>query len=233
MRINKYLASAGLGSRRKVEELVNLGKIKVNGEIVYNLATEVSEDAVVEYNGKKIGLEEQKIYIMLNKPKCYITSAKDEKERRTVLDLVKGVKARIYPVGRLDFNTEGLLILTNDGDFTNNIIHPSKHISKTYEVITKIKPTRSGLTELRKGIIIDGIKTIPAIVENPKVVENGFLTVITIFEGRNHQVKNMFSAIGCKVYDLKRVAIGRLELGDLPKGKFRSLDKSDLEKIFK
>jgi len=232
MRINKYLASAGLGSRRKVEELVNLGKIKVNGQIIYNLATEITENDVVEYMGKRISLEEKKIYIMLNKPKCYVTTVSDEKQRRTVLDLTKDIKERIFPVGRLDFNTEGLLILTNDGDFTNSIIHPSKHVSKTYEVITKIKPTRAGLAELRKGIILDGIKTIPAIVENSQVVENGFLTRITIFEGRNHQVRNMFSAIGCKVYDLKRIAIGKLELGDLPKGKYRILTKKDLEKIF-
>lgn len=233
MRINKYLASAGLGSRRKVEELVNLGKIKVNGEIIYNLATEVAENDVIEYMGNRVRLEDKKIYIMLNKPKCYVTTVSDEKQRRTVLDLTKGIKERIFPVGRLDFNTEGLLILTNDGDFTNSIIHPSKHVSKTYEAITKVKPTRAGLAELRKGIILDGIKTIPAIVENPKIVENGYLTKITIFEGRNHQVRNMFSAIGCKVYDLKRIAIGKLELGDLQKGKYKILTKNDLEKIFK
>ena len=137
MRINKYLASCGICSRRKAEELIKSGKITINGNVVTDLSTIIKDNDIVAYNGKKVSLEQNKVYIMLNKPKCYICSLKDEKDRLTVLKLTKGVKERIFPIGRLDYNTEGLLLLTNDGDFANSIIHPSKHIEKTYEVKTK------------------------------------------------------------------------------------------------
>ena len=232
MRINKFLASAGIGSRRKVEELVTNGLITVNGEVVTNLVTDISENDMVEFKGKRVSLAENKVYFMLNKPKCYITSVSDEKGRKTVLNLMKGVKERVFPVGRLDYNTEGLLLLTNDGDFANSIIHPSKHISKTYEVFTRVKPTSSGLNQLKKGVNIDGVAYMPAILGQTVKYNDGFLTTITIFEGKNHQVKNMFSYIGAKVYDLKRIKIGELTLGDLQNGKFRKLDDNELKKIF-
>ncbi len=232
MRINKFLASAGIGSRRKVEELITNGLITINGEVVSNLATDVLETDTVEYKGKKVVLNENRVYFILNKPKCYITSVSDEKGRKTVLNLMKGVKERIFPVGRLDYNTEGLLILTNDGDFANSIIHPSKHISKTYEVFTRVKPTSSGLNQLKKGVCIDGIQYMPAVVGSTVKFNDGFLTTITIFEGKNHEVRNMFSYINAKVYDLKRIKIGELTLGDLQSGKFRKLDKNELNKIY-
>ena len=233
MRLDKFLSNAGVGSRSQVKILIKKGQVCVNDVKARSGDDIIDENAdVVMCQGKRISLEKYR-YFMLNKPAGVVSATEDNLDK-TVLDCLSKEDARdMFPVGRLDKDTTGLMLLTNDGEFTNSIIHPSKHVSKTYEVVTKIKPSRAGLAELRKGIVLDGIKTIPAIVENPKIIENGFLTKITIFEGRNHQVKNMFSAIGCKVYDLKRIAIGKLELGDLPKGKYKILTKKDLEKIFK
>jgi len=232
MRINKYLASCELGSRRKVEEYVLQGLVSVNGTIVKDLSLDIKDSDVVFFKGKKINPVTNKVYLMLNKPKCYITSLKDEKDRRVVTDLIKGCKEKVFPVGRLDYNTEGLLILTNDGDFANNIIHPSKHISKTYEVKLKYLPTQKQIKELQRGIVIDGIRTLPAKVEIVEKDNDYYILHITIYEGRNREVRKMFEALNLKIYNLKRLSIGLLELGNLEMGKFRYLDKHDIEKIF-
>ena len=162
MRINKYLATAGIGSRRKVEEYICGCCISINGETCTTLSTDVKDGDIVCYCGKKVTTELKKVYIALNKPKCYITSMKDDKDRKIVLDLLKDCKFRVFPVGRLDYNTQGLLLLTNDGDWANEITHPSKHIAKTYEVKTKYQLTNKQLNLIRNGIVIDGIKTLPA-----------------------------------------------------------------------
>lgn len=232
MRINKYLASAEIGSRRKVEEYILNGKVAVNGKIVTNLATDITDKDIVTYNGNQIQIQNKKVYIVLNKPKCYITSVSDEKDRKVVLDLVKSCKEKVFPVGRLDYNTEGLLLLTNDGDWANKIIHPSKHISKTYEVKLKYLPTNKQLNALRTGIIIDGEKTLPAKVE---VVDNDqeyYVVHITIIQGRNRQVRKMFESLKLKIYNLKRISIGGLSLGNLEMGKFKYLTQEEKELIF-
>ena len=163
MRINKYLASCGICSRRNAEELIISGKIMINGKVVTDLSTIVSDNDVVMYNGKKVSLELNKVYLMLNKPKCYICSLKDEKDRLTVLKLTKGIKERIFPIGRLDYNTEGLLLLTNDGDFANQVIHPRHHIAKTYNLTINGILNKEQLRMIETGIVLDdGIKTLPA-----------------------------------------------------------------------
>ena len=234
MRINKFLASCGICSRRKAEELILAKKVTINGNVVVDLATDVLEDDVVTCNGKKVSLVQNKVYIMLNKPKCYICSLKDEKDRQTVLKLTKGIKERIFPIGRLDFNTEGLLLLTNDGDFANSIIHPSKHIEKTYEVKTKYPLTNKELASIRKGIVYNGEAYLPAKVKNSyRADDDMYITLITITEGKNHEVRNIFASLNHKVYNLKRLKIGALELGDLPMGKYKLLSNTDLDKIFR
>lgn len=232
MRINKYLASCGLGSRRKVEEFVCKGQIKVNEQVVYDLSFDVKEQDVVKYNNKIISLVEDKIYLMLNKPKCYITSTKDEKGRKVVLDLVKSYKSKVFPVGRLDYNTQGLLLLTNDGDFANKVIHPSNHISKVYEVTTKYMLTNKQMNNIRNGIIIDGRRTLPAKVEFVKNDELYYYWNITIFEGRNREIRKMFEFLGLKIYSLKRLQIGSLFLGDLKEGDYKILNNKEIEKVF-
>lgn len=232
MRINKFLATCGLGSRRNVEQLVIDKKIKVNGKVVTDLSTDILDADIVEYNGKIVKPESEKVYIMLNKPKCYITSLKDEKDRRIVTDLLKGCKYKVFPVGRLDFNTQGLLLLTNDGDWANRITHPSCHIPKTYEVKTKYPLTNKQMREIRNGILIDDRKTLPAKVEMMGLEEDFYITNVTIFEGRNREVRKMFEYLGLKIYALKRISIGNLTLGNLEEGKFKYLNAKEIEKVF-
>lgn len=232
MRINKYLASCGLGSRRKCENLILDGKIAVDGVITREFSLDIGENARVTYNGKPIKPNDKKVYIMLNKPKCYITSMSDEKDRKIVMDLLKNCKDRVFPVGRLDYNTQGLLLLTNDGDWANEIIHPSKHISKTYEVLLKVQLTNKQMNSIRNGIIIDGKRTLPATVQIVDKREEYFVTYVTIFEGRNREIRKMFEFLGVKIYGLKRLQIGSLELGDLAEGKYRYLDKNEINLVF-
>lgn len=232
MRINRFLASCGIGSRRKVEEYISAGQIKVNGVVITNLATEVTDTDVVEYKGKNIKPVDKKLYIMLNKPKGYICSLSDEKDRPTVVKLIKE-NTRVYPVGRLDYNTEGLLLLTNDGDFANKIMHPSGRIGKTYEVTLKVKPKTEHLDILRRGVELEDGITQPAIIEHPKAKDGLYVLNITIFEGKNREVRRMFKAVGYNVFALKRIKIGKLELGDLPTKSYKLLNDSEINKLFK
>ena len=232
MRINKYLATCGLGSRRGVEELIKKGDISVNGKVVTDLSYDISSTDLVKYKGKPVNLVEDKVYIMLNKPKCYITSTKDEQGRKVVLDLLKGCKYKVFPVGRLDYNTQGLLLLTNDGDWANDIIHPSKHISKTYVVTTKYMLTNKQLNQVRNGIVIDGKRTLPAKIELVDKDDSLFYYHITIYEGRNREIRKMFEFLGLKIYSLQRIQIGLLELGLLEEGKYRYLDKKEIKMVF-
>lgn len=232
MRINKYLAECGLGSRRKVEKFILDGEIKVNDAIVTSLAYDVSSEDIVVFRGNILHNDIKKVYIMLNKPKCYITSLKDEKDRRIVTDLLKGCNEKVFPVGRLDYNTEGLLLLTNDGDWANEIIHPSKNISKTYEVKLKYLPTNKQIRSLENGIVIDDKKTLPAHVEIVGSDHEFFILHITIHEGRNREIRKMFEFLGLKIYNLKRISIGELQLGDLPLGKYKYLNKEEINMVF-
>ena len=233
MRINQYLASCGVASRRKAEEFVKQGLVCINDKVVEELGTVVGEDDVVKLQGKVVKPQENKVCIMLNKPKGYITAVTDDRGRPTVMKLLPKMKERVFPIGRLDFNTEGLLLLTNDGELANNITHPTKHIAKTYEVLLKVKPSTEALQKLRNGVELDGVKTLPALISKPKSADGLFKLEITIHEGKNRQVRRMFESIGVRVFALKRISIGGLKLGDLELKKCKYLSEDEIKTIFR
>lgn len=236
MRLQKFLASSGVASRRKCEELIQAGKVEVNGIIVKELGTKVIPNKdEVKFNGKIIKLEEEKIYILLNKPIGYVTTSKEQFGREKVLDLVK-VNKRIVPVGRLDMYTSGALILTNDGEFVNYLTHPKNEIDKTYNVTLSGIITEGEVEQLRQGVEIDnGYKTKPAKVKILKIdnEKNISRIQIVIHEGKNRQVRKMCEAINKKVLALHRSKIGQIEVKDVKLGTWRYLTKKELELIFK
>lgn len=227
MRINKFLSSCGIDSRRKCEVLVTEGRVKVNGKTVNNLATDIKEDDIVEVDGHYVTLNDRKTYIMLNKPKGCVTTVSDDKGRKTVLDFVK-IKKRVFPVGRLDYDTEGLLILTDDGDLANKIMHPSNSVKKTYSVRIEGEPTESELKRLRSGVEFGGVKYSPAEVIVVETEKGETKLKITVSEGKNHEIKNMMEAIGKTVCFLKRVSIGNLAVGGLKRGEWRYLKEDEI-----
>lgn len=227
-RLNKFIASCGVCSRRKADELIQDGRIKVNGKVVKDLGVKVSLEDKIELDGKTISKEEKKVYLMLNKPVGYVTTASDEKGRKNVLDLILE-DVRVYPIGRLDMYTEGLLLLTNDGDFANKLMHPKFEIDKRYVVTTDTKVTRQMLETLRNGVDIGDYVTREAKVE--KLDEENIS--ITIHEGKNRQVRRMCDAVGIKVLKLKRTNYGPLSLGELPVAKYRHLTDFELYNLNK
>ena len=235
IRLQKYLASAGVASRRKCEELILDGKIEVNGKIITELGTKIDpKKDEVKYNGKIVKSEEEKVYILLNKPIGYVTTAKEQFGRDMVLDLVK-VNKRIVPVGRLDMYTSGALILTNDGEFVNKLTHPSHEIDKTYNVTVKGIVTKEEIENLKKGVLIDDdYITKPAKVKILKIDEEKKISriQITIHEGKNRQVRKMCEAIGKKVLALHRCKIGNIDVKSLKLGEWRYLSKKEVEKFF-
>ncbi|MFC5467815.1 pseudouridine synthase [Cohnella suwonensis] len=232
-RLQKVLANAGVASRRKCEELIASGKVTVNGEVVTELGRKADPavDAIA-VAGKPIK-KETKIYMMFNKPKGVITSVTDPKGRSVVTDYIKDVKERLYPVGRLDYDSEGLLLLTNDGDLAHKLTHPSHHVPKTYHATVERVPHGSALERLKKGIKLDDGMTAPAEVEYHDIDPDGkFATIaITIHEGRNRQVRRMFEAIHHPVTRLKRVSFGGLYLNNLQRGKHRKLTAEEVGKL--
>ncbi|MWV44756.1 pseudouridine synthase [Paenibacillus sp. HJL G12] len=232
-RLQKILAQAGIASRRKCEELILAGKVEVNGETVTALGTKADpETDIITVQGKPIR-NEKKIYIMMNKPKGVITSASDPAGRKIVTDYIKGIKERIYPVGRLDYDTEGLLLLTNDGEFANMLTHPKHHVPKTYLATVEGIPHGSELDKLRAGIKLDDGMTYPAEVEYKDIdtEKNEAVITITIHEGRNRQVRRMFEAISHKVIRLKRISFGDLLLQNLKRGLYRHLSADEVEAL--
>ena len=233
IRLQKYLAEAGIASRRKAEELIQQGKVKVNNVIITELGTKINpEKDKIEYEGKIITREDEKIYILLNKPIGYVTTAKDQFNRDSVLDLVK-VKQRIVPVGRLDMYTSGALILTNDGDFVYQVTHPKHEIEKTYTVTIKGIVTKEEVERLKKGIKIEDYTTRPAKVKILKTEEEKDQSrlEITIHEGKNRQVRKMCEAVGHKVLALHRSKIAGIGVKELPLGKWRYLSKNEINQI--
>ena len=235
MRINKYLAECGLASRRASEQIITAGRVKLNGKIVTDLATDVSEDDFVTVDGKRAQPIHKHIYLMLNKPKGYITSTNDEKGRKTVMDLLdkKFANKRIFPIGRLDYDTEGLLLLTTDGELCNRISHPRNDISKTYVAKIENEVSEEELNKLRGGVILDGVKTKRCRIT---VLEfDGKLTrlEVVISEGRNRQVRRMFESINREVVFLKRVGVGELKLGGLGRGECRELKPNEIDYLKK
>lgn len=230
MRLQKYMALCGVASRRKAEELILEGIVMVNNKVVMELGVVIDPNTdVVKVNDKRIVAESRKIYIMLNKPVGFVTTLKDEKDRKIVTDLIEGVKERIYPVGRLDADTTGLLILTNDGDLAYKLTHPSNEIMKRYIAIVEGVPNRWELEKFRSGLIIDGKPTAEAFIKIAKRYEDESILDIAIHEGRNRQVKKMCEYINHPVKKLKRISIGNLELGGLDLGNWRYLEESEVE----
>ena len=232
MRINKYIASCGVASRRKAEEIILDRRVKVNGEIVSELSFNIDENKdIVEIDGKVISLSENHVYIVLNKPEGYITTVKDQFDRPSVLDLVTDIKERVYPIGRLDYETSGLLILTNAGDLTYKLTHPKHEVDKTYVALVKGQPTYEELKNFRDGLEIEDYKTAPAKIRVVDVNEekNYSKCEIKIHEGRNRQVRKMCKAINHPVLRLRRIAMGEIRLKGLKVGEYRHLTKEEIE----
>lgn len=230
-RLQKYMASCGIASRRKCEELILLGKVKVNGNIIEELGFKVNPfEDIVEYDGRVITKEERKVYIMLNKPEDVITSVKDEKDRKTVIDIVK-VNERIFPIGRLDYDSSGLILLTNDGELYNKIIHPRVELDKKYVAVVKGEVSLDDKEKFESGIDIGGYITAPAKLKMLEYSHRKDLSTIEvcIHEGKNRQIRKMCSAINHEVMSLKRVSIGNIRLGQLKKGEYRYLNDEEMK----
>lgn len=239
-RLQKFLAESGVASRRKSEELILNGKVKVNGITVTELGIKINpENDIVEYNGKVIKKENNKVYILLNKPIGYVTTVKDQFKRDTVMDLVKGVKERVVPVGRLDMYTSGALLLSNDGEFVNKVTHPKHEIEKTYNATVVGKITKEDVEKLTNGVEIEDngeiYKTKNAKVKILKIdeIKNISRVQITIHEGKNREVRKMCEAVGKKVLALHRCKIGNIDVKDLALGKWRYLNKKEIEELLK
>lgn len=231
VRLQKYIAMCGEASRRAAEVLISDGKVTVNGKKIteQGVKVEIGADQVA-VSGKIIKPNNKMYYIMLNKPTGYVSTVKDQFERPTVIDLLGNeLNARVFPVGRLDYETEGLLLMTNDGDFTYRVTHPKHKVDKTYIAVLKGGISIKGLAQLRKGVRLDdGFVTSPAAVEMLDA-DNGHTTIkITIHEGKNRQVRRMFEAVGAKVAELQRISIGNVELGNLPLGRWRHLTSHEV-----
>jgi 23S rRNA pseudouridine2605 synthase len=231
-RLQKVIAEAGIASRRKAEELIKAGKVKVNGKVITELGTKVNSSDKVEVNDRVIE-KENKEYYLLNKPRGVITSTSDEKDRKTVIELIN-TTSRIYPVGRLDYDTTGALLLTNDGEFANIIMHPSNKMEKVY--IAKLEGIIKGeqINRLKNGITLDGKLVKASRVKLKKVdnTTNKSLVEITIHEGLNHQVKRMFESVGYHVEKLTRKQIGFFDIKDLKSGEYRRLTPKEVQKVY-
>lgn len=231
-RLQKVIANSGVCSRRKAEDLILAGKVKVDGKVVTELGLKVSEKSVVEVDGNLISKEEKEYYL-LNKPRGVLTTTNDDKSRKTVIDLIDTDK-RIYPVGRLDYDTTGVLLLTNDGDFANMIMHPKNEIDKVY--VAKVKGIVNGdaVHKLENGVIIDNslVKASRVKVKKIDTKNNHSLVEITIHEGKNHQVKKMFEAVGYLVDKLKRERIAFLTTDNLNSGEYRKLSNKEVSKLY-
>ena len=229
MRINKYIACAGVASRRKADELIANGNVRVNGLVLREPGYDVVEGDIVEVNGRRIETSEKKVYILLNKPTGYVTTVSDDRERDTVMDLVADVDARIFPVGRLDYNTSGMLIMTNDGDFAYKLTHPKHEMPKTYRALVSGVLSDEKCGRLERGVDIGGFRTSPAKVKIVRGLSNATIVDITIHEGKNRQVRKMFRAVGNPVKQLQRIAIGDIRLGRLAEGHYRKLTREEIE----
>lgn len=232
IRIQKIIADCGYCSRRKAEELINQGKVKLNGRPVKPGDKATVRD-IITVNGERIYIPKKKnfVYIVMNKPRGYVTTMNDELGRKCVTELLDGVDERVYPVGRLDRNSEGLLLFTNDGAFANSIMHPAKQISKTYRVTVRPDINDDQLVKLSDGVVIDGRKTLPATVVVKDKEPGRVVLLITIKEGRNRQIRKMCEAVGLEVARLRRISIGPLKLGMLKPGTYRELTAEELRAI--
>ncbi|MBO5882815.1 MAG: rRNA pseudouridine synthase [Clostridia bacterium] len=229
IKLQKFFSDMGIMSRRAAETEISLGKVKVNGEVA-SLGMRISpETDIVEYKGKRIFYQEnEKIYVMLNKPRGYVTTLSDEKGRPTVTSLVKIDGTRLYPIGRLDMDSDGLLLLTNDGELTNILTHPRHEIPKIYHVTVRGRVSADILQKLSSEMEIDGYKILPVKTELVEAKEKYSILCMTLFEGRNRQIRKMCDLVGLEITRLSRIAIGTLELASLPSGKWRFLKDDEV-----
>lgn len=235
-RLQKIIAAAGIASRRKAEELILAGQVSVNGQAVRELGSKADpEKDHIKVSGKLIasGKAVEKIYILLNKPVGYLTSRSDPSKRQLVIDLVGKYRNVVHPVGRLDLNSEGLILLTNDGEFTNLIAHASHNIAKVYEVKVKGKPSEVQVRKIARGVLINGVKTAPAKIVLMEETDTNAWYEVTLHEGRNQQIRKMFDSIGHSVVKLRRVAIGFLKDEKLKPGELRFLNEVEVKRFFK
>ncbi|XCN74846.1 MAG: pseudouridine synthase [Candidatus Electrothrix aestuarii] len=231
-RIQKIIAHAGICSRRKAEEYIAQGRVKVDGKAVTQPGLKVDpKQAVITVDGKPLQ-EEKKMYVLLHKPRGYVTTMSDPQGRPIVTDLLPKIQERLFPVGRLDLDSEGALLLTNDGTLAHQVLHPRFEVKKTYQATVQGFPKKTELKKLEQGIVLDGTKTWPALLRVIKKEKDVTVIEIIIHEGKKRQVRKMFQAIGYPVIRLKRTAYGRLRLENLTEGRYRFLDKNDLKKLF-
>lgn len=232
IRIQKMIADSGVCSRRKAEELISRGRVKLNGHPV-KLGDKCGFKDIITIDGERLYIPKKKSfrYIIMNKPRGYVTTVSDEVDRRCVMDLLDDVEDRVYPVGRLDRNSEGLLLFTNDGEFANSIMHPSRHISKTYRVTVRPDISDEQLIQLSEGVEIDGKRTLPATVIVKDKQPGRVVLLMTIKEGRNRQIRKMCEAVGLEVARLRRTSIGPIKLGMLKPGTYRDLTAEELRAI--
>ena len=233
-RLQKVIANSGYCSRRKAEELISSGQVYVNGEMVTELGTKVSGNETIVVEGVTLSKDTRKEYYLLNKPRGYICSLKDDKGRKVVTELIN-TKERIYPVGRLDYDTTGVLLLTNDGEFANILMHPSNEVEKTYLAIIEGIMTTEEIYKLKEGVVIEGIKVTPKRLKIKKkdLEKNKSKVEITIVEGRNHIVKKMFEAIGHPVNKLTRERLAFLDVKGLQSGEYRYLSNDEVKELMK
>ncbi len=231
IRLQKYLSECGAASRRKAEEFIAEGKVKVNGRVA-QIGDKINpKKDIVTLNGKRVENTAKPLYIMLHKPRGYITTMSDEMGRRCVAELVKSAGERVYPIGRLDRESEGLLLLTNDGEFANLMMHPASHVPKIYRVTVRPDISDEQVVRLQEGMVIDGRRTAPAKVTVLEKQENRAVVEIVLYEGRNRQIRRMCEELALDVARLKRTAIGPLKLGMLPTGQWRELTRQEVEKL--
>lgn len=228
MRINKYIAQCGIASRRKAEDIIKLGKVKVNGKVTTDLSTDIRDTDIVSIDNKTIKVVSNYVYYKLNKPKGYITSTSDDKDRKTVINLMRGVHYRVFPIGRLDYDTEGLLLLTNDGDIANILTKPNSEVKKTYIVHIEGFINKDDIKKLSSGVDIGDYITRPCSVELIETNETQSKLRVTITEGKNRQIRKMFSSIGKEVTFLRRIQIGDIKLGGLSRGEYAPLNQKEI-----
>lgn len=231
IRLQKHLSESGIASRRKAEELIEQGKVRINGRVAVLGAKVDPKRDKVTVSGKPVIAVKEKMYIMLHKPRGYVTTTKDELERKCVTDLVADAGVKLFPVGRLDRNSEGLLIMTNDGNFANNLTHPSAHVNKTYRVTVKGDANDEKLIKLREGILLDGKKTLPCDVFVIDRKPDRTVLMFIIREGRNRQIRRMCEEVALEVIRLKRTEIAGVKLGMLPQGKWRPLNEREMRHL--
>ena len=232
IRLQKFMADCGLASRRKAEELIAEGKVRVNGHVAtVGEKVDPAVDKVTVGSRKLAAQSGRRVYLMVHKPRGFVTTMDDELGRKCVAQLVADVQERVFPVGRLDRDSEGLLLMTNDGDFANRISHPRSHVSKTYRVTVRQQVTEDMLSKLSEGLMIDGQMTLPADVSIAHKEENRCVLLITLYEGRNRQIRKMCEELGLDVIRLKRVAVGNVKLGMLKPGDWRDLNDDELRSL--